>query len=281
MSDLAAGPDWTPLIVAVAPNGARKTKADHPAVPVNNEDMARCAAECADAGAAMLHLHVRDRRGGHVLDADLYLDAISKVEAEVGDRLLIQITSEAVGRYTPAEQMAVVRAVRPDAVSLAVRELVPGPDDEAEAARFLADTVTDGTLPQYILYSPEDVARFGDLVAREVVPSTPASVLFVLGRYTAGQQSAPADLLPFLAAWQTLDLALPWFVCAFGATENACALTAAALGGHSRVGFENNTLLRDGTTAADNAALVAQVRSGADALGRPIGDADAARRMMA
>jgi uncharacterized protein (DUF849 family) len=51
------------VILAVAPNGARKTKADHPALPMTPEEIAMTAAACHEAGAAMIHLHVRDPDG--------------------------------------------------------------------------------------------------------------------------------------------------------------------------------------------------------------------------
>ena len=69
-------------------------------------------------------------------------------------------------------------------------------------------------------------------------------------------------------------------MCAFGRREAACALTAAALGGHIRVGFENNLHLPDGTTAPDNAALVRVVAEGVTMLGRGLADAGAARALL-
>ncbi|MDX1655702.1 MAG: 3-keto-5-aminohexanoate cleavage protein, partial [Candidatus Competibacteraceae bacterium] len=116
------------------------------------------------------------------------------------------------------------------------------------------------------------------LLERGVVPQRQPFVLYVLGRYTVGQFSEPSDLLPMLEAARGCDW--HWSVCAFGARENACALTAAALGGHARVGFENNLLLADGTTAPDNAALVAQLVAGARLLGREVADAHQARRLL-
>jgi uncharacterized protein (DUF849 family) len=278
MSETATGDAWGPLILAVAPNGARKTKADHPALPLTADEIARTAAACAEAGASLLHLHVRDRDGGHSLDAELYREAIAAVRREVGEQLVIQVTSEAVGRYTAGEQMAMVRDLHPEAVSLALRELVPDAAAESDAAAFFAWLVREGIAPQYILYTPEEVARLRDLVARGVVPDTRCSVLYVLGRYSAGQRSQPSDLLPFLAG-DPLDC--PWSLCAFGAREIACATAAAALGGHVRVGFENNLHLPDGGIAADNATLVAAAAAGARAIGRPLADAGTARRIAA
>jgi 3-keto-5-aminohexanoate cleavage enzyme len=80
------------------------------------------------------------------------------------------------------------------------------------------------------------------------------AALFVLGRYAAGQRSAPADLLPFLASG--MPQFEHWMVCAFGPREIACVTAGALLGGHVRVGFENNFLLPDGGTAPGNAAAV-------------------------
>jgi len=267
-----------PCILMVAPNGARKTKADHPALPLNPRDLAETAAACAAAGASAIHLHVRDEAGRHSLDATRYRAAIDAVRDVVGDGLVIQATTEAVGRYTPDQQVVVVRELRPEAVSLAVRELVPDAAHEGPAASFL-DWLARETeiLPQFIVYDAEDVHRFNDLRVRGVVPDGPAFLLFVLGRYTPGQVSDPRDLLPFLAAADPSDL---WSTCAFGAREGAVALTAAALGGHSRIGFENNTLLADGTIAPDNAALIAQTAAALALAGRRPADADEAREVM-
>lgn len=269
---------WDPLIVAVAPNGARLTQADHPAIPIAPDELAHTAAECVEAGAAMIHLHVRDKDLRHTLDADAYKAAIAAVRREVGERIVVQVTSEAVGIYKPDEQMAMVRAVRPEAVSLAVREIVPDEASEKTAAEFLGWVAKERICPQYILYSDDDVRRFADLRARGVVPGARPFVLHVLGRYTKGQVSAPTDLLPFLAAQG--DASVHWGMCAFGARENACAVASAALGGHVRVGFENNRLLPDGRTAPTNAASVALVADASCAMGRPTADADAARELL-
>lgn len=270
-------PGRSPVIVAVAPNGARKTKADHPAVPITAEEIAATAAACREAGAAMIHLHVRDADGRHSLEVETYRAATAAVRAAVGRDLVVQVTTEAVGRYRPEEQMRMVRALRPEAVSLAVREIVPDEAAEPEAAAFLAWVEAEGILPQYILYSDDDLRRFDDLIARGVVPGERQLVLFVLGRYTKGQTSEPRDLLPFLDANSHDHL---WSVCAFGPREAACAIAAAALGGHVRVGFENNLHLPDGTLAADNAALVTAVTEGLSAIGCRPASAAEARDMM-
>ena len=268
--------DWSPLIITVAPNGARKTQRDHPALPITPGEIARAAAESCEAGAAMIHLHVRDAEGKHSLDAERYRAATEAIRHEVGDRLVIQATTEAVGKYTPDQQMALVREIKPESASLALRELIPDAQSESTVAAFLAWVVSAGILPQFILYSADDVRRYQDYRSRGIVPSGAHLLLFVLGRYSANQTSSPSDLIEFLAAY---DRASPWAMCAFGRREHACALAASALGGHVRVGFENNLYLKDGTPARGNADLVAQVHAGAVALGRPLADADSMRHL--
>ncbi len=278
---LAANLAAMPLVVSVAPTGARKDKQAHPGLPMTPDEIAETARACLAVGASMIHLHVRDQDGRHSIDVGAYREAGDAVRDAVGDGLIIQVTSEAVGRFSPAEQMAMVRSLRPEAVSVAIRELVATPEDETVAREFFAWSVGDAQiLLQYILYSPEDVARFLVLCLSGTIPRRSRNILFVLGRYSADQRSAPQDLLPFLAAMAEQDGAITsWSVCAFGAQECACALTAAAFGGHPRVGFENNLQLADGTTADNNASLVAQIRDGAALLGRPLAGAAEARQI--
>lgn len=261
----------TPVAIAVAPNGGRRTKLDHPGLPVTLPELVRTAAECCEAGAAMIHVHVRDAQGRHLLDAGTYRDVIHAIRATVGERLAIQITSESVGVYDPEAQMAVVKAVRPEAVSLALRELVPDPAHEKDFAAFLQWLRQERIVPQVILYSPEEVTRFAGMRQRGLIPWDSLPVLFVLGSYAGEHASVPADLLAFLAP------GLPrfdhWMVCAFGRHEAACVTAAALLGGHVRVGFENNLHQPDGRLAPDNATQVRAVVRVLQGAGAPLADA--------
>jgi len=244
------------VILAVAPNGGRRGKSDHPAIPLTPDELAQDAAACLAAGASVLHLHVRDAAGRHSLSPELYADAIAAVRRAVGDALVIQITTEAVGRYAPEEQMAAVRAVRPEAVSLALRELAPGEADKAGFAAFMAWLQDEGIAPQIILYDRQDVDRLLQWAADGVLDAAATSALFVLGRYAEGQRSNPVDLLAFLGVGPVPFR--DWMVCAFGPNEPRCAALAGLLGGHVRVGFENNLHRPDGRLAASNAELAGE-----------------------
>lgn len=264
----------TPAVICVAPNGARRTSVDHPALPVTTAQIAREAAACAEAGASVIHLHVRDDAGRHSLDPRRYRAAIDAIRQAAGERLLVQVTTEAVGMYSPPEQMALLRELRPTAASVALRELMPDDTHLLEASRFFAWARTAGICLQFIVYEPAEARRLQALVQRGVLPQRTPAALFVLGRYNAGQQSEPLDLLGFLREWPQ---DWPWSVCAFGPQEARCMAAAIGLGGHARVGFENNLLRPDGQPVAGNAESVANVRALVACSGRPLADAAQAR----
>ncbi|GGB45950.1 3-keto-5-aminohexanoate cleavage protein [Tistrella bauzanensis] len=289
-----AEPAAEPVLLAVAPNGARRGHGDHPRLPVGPAELADVAVRAADAGAAMIHLHVRDDNGRHSLNPDRYRAAVAAVEDAVGDRLLIQATSEAAGIYRAPDQIAAMRALMPGFCSLALREFLPpidkgAADPVAEAALqgLLEDLGAAGCGWQWILYDAADVYRLARLRDRGVLPAMggalalaggAAPVLYVLGRYAPGGGRV-GELVGYLAAQSDTGFDDPWMVCAFGAAELAATGAAVALGGHARLGFENNMNLKNGRTAPDNAALITQAVAVADALGRPLADAAAARRI--
>jgi len=262
---MSAGPRvGAPVILMAAPNGARRGKADHPALPVTIAEIVAEAAACHAAGASVLHAHIRDAEGAHVLDAGLYAELVAEL-AQAVPALLVQVTTEAAGRYGAAEQAALVAELGPRMVSVALREMAPEGGDMAHAARFYAMAAERGVHVQHILYSPEDAARLDRLIGDGTVPPAMACRLLVLGSY-AGRPAEATEI----DRYATAGFAAPWFLCAFGADEAAWVERAMARGGHARVGFENNLLLADGTRAPNTAALIAQAAESAHALGRPV-----------
>lgn len=245
------------IMIMGAPNGARRAKVDHPELPVTADELAACAADLLEAGVSVLHLHVRDREGRHTLDPDAYRSAMRRIRRRTGDALILQVTTEAAGRYAPEAQMSVVRQLRPDAVSLALRELCPKEDSEAAAAAFFAFLVNERIWPQYILHSVEDLQRFDAMRRRGVFGEDDPSCLLVLGRYADGHDGDPTELRALLSSVDCRRR-FSWSVCCFGPREGEVMLAALKEDGHVRIGFENNLLLSDGSTAPDNAALIRQ-----------------------
>ena len=244
-------------------------------MPMSARELAECAAGLPDLGVSVLHLHVRDREGRHTLDADTYRAAMRSIAERTGHALIVQVTTEAVGRYSAGEQMAVVRELRPEAVSLALRELCPDAAAEPVAADFFAWLAAERIWAQYILHSIDDLRRFEAMRRRGMFADDHPSCLLVLGRYGEQRQGDPSDLDALLAS---VAPGIPWSVCCFGPRENEAARSALDKGGHVRLGFENNLLLADGRHAPDNAALITQFTATLVGSARRPATADEVRR---
>jgi 3-keto-5-aminohexanoate cleavage enzyme len=228
---------------------------EHASLPITSQQIAECASSLVEASVSVLHMHVRDENNLHSLDAARYSDAIGAVQSAIGESMIVQVTTEAVGRFQPDEQMQLVRDLRPEAVSLALRELCADEAAEPVAGAFFDWLVSERIWPQYILYSVEDVVRFDRLCRKGLFAADHPFCMLVLGQYADGREGKVDDLVDMLAAGADQ---YPWSVCCFGKHENDAAIYAETAGGHVRIGFENNVLLLDGSVAADNTALIKQ-----------------------
>ncbi len=244
----------------VAPNGARRTKADHPALPITIAETVATAVECFDAGADGLHLHVRDEAGAHTLDTGLYKEALQELAVAV-PAMALQITTEAVGRYQPDEQRQVVIELEPPSVSISITEMLSQGETTA-AIDFYQHCLTKRIQVQHILYSADDIPVLIDLMRQAKLDTHTLQVIFVLGRYTKRQVSEPGMLQNFLQGWQYAEMdssEVDWAICAFGQQETACLVAAHQAGGKLRVGFENSLWNADGSIAANNAERVREI----------------------
>jgi len=265
------------VILIVAPNGARRGKEDHENLPISATELAQDAKLCLDAGATMIHAHARKADGSHSLEIDdnrAYYDAIRE---KVADELIIQLTTESIDIYPIEQQMALVKAVKPEAVSMALRELIPSNDHLEQARDFFHEVAQLGIITQYILYTAAEVSYYHKLKAQGVIPQGRHHLLFVLGRYNDGQYSEPGELFPFIIEHQDDT---PWAICAFGRDEHRCVSAALSLQGDARVGFENNLYNIRGQFAYNNAVLVNQVVETAKSMGRGVMNAAEFRAKM-
>lgn len=192
-----------------------------------------------------------------MLDSGLYLEALSELKHTV-PAMRLQITTEAVGRYTQEAQRRLVRQVEPEAVSVSIKEMVS--DGDAQAARDFYRWCRDrGIAVQHILYGDEDLKRLNTVLKDDLPAGQPTHVIFVLGRYAHNQKSRQEDLKPYMTWLSAVESEIDWAVCAFGNSETDCLLEAHKLGGKIRVGFENSLWNSDGSLARNNAERVSEV----------------------
>ena len=245
--------------IMVAPNGARRDKNSHPALPLTADEIAQTAAKCYAAGADALHLHIRDNRGAHSLDIGRYRETLAEIAARA-PKMEVQITTESAGKYSPAAQRRLLCELRPAWASVSLTEMLADGNIK-NAARSYHRAAENGVRLQHILYAPAEVMQLARQTADGVIPAGNLSALFVLGKYAPPADGAPEMLDAFLRARDAVRTEMRFMVCAFGKNETACLLAAAKAGGDCRIGFENNLHNQNGDCAHDNAERVSELVS--------------------
>ena len=257
----------------VAPNGARRTKADHPGLPIELAELVATAKACHAEGAQGIHLHVRDHEGLHSLDVGQYQDIMNAIKDALPD-FFVQVTSESAGRFDPQQQMQMIRTLRPASVSLALSELQAGASPDTLRA-FYHDARDARVTIHHIVYTPEQLRTFLSHVDEGIVPGTSHQLQLVLGSYAGTEPSRPNELAGYKTHIDARpDLQLDWMICAFGPAETECLVEAARQGGKMRIGFENSLWNADGSLAKDNAARVRELVASLAAAGQTLSPDD-------
>ena len=241
----------------VAPNGARKVKKDHPEVPLTIKETVEVAKNCFAAGAKAIHLHVRNDKGEHVLDAGLYKEALKELEFQVPN-MHIQVTTEAIGKYSPDDMRKLAYDVTPPGTSIGTSELIPSRKPTIEDIKLYKYLTEAGTKIQHILYNPDDIDLLIDLLKKSEIPVDGVWCLFVIGHYT-GKISYPEKIPGFIEKMRANGVNFDWSICAFAKEEMSCLEKAVSLGGKIRVGFENSLFMPDGEIAPDNHSKIKAV----------------------
>ena len=239
-------------LIAVAPNGARKSKADLPSIPLTAEEIGKEARACQKAGASMIHLHVRNAKGEHSLNSEYYKAAIQKIKEQTEGEFFIQITSEAVGKYSPDEQFEMIHKLKPQGVSIGLREIKKA--DEIEINAHFNWMRDNNVYPQLILYNQSDLRLYTKWLEEGVLPGNAYPLLLVIGKH---QVEGVFDTKVLETSLEPCSSS--WMVCAFGDQEYSVGKQAVKIGGHVRLGFENNHLLDDGSHAKNNAEIIDQM----------------------
>ena len=139
----------------IAPNGARPKKKDHIEVPVTINEIVETAKSCFHEGAEGIHFHLRDEKGDHILNSEMCLKALNDLQLSV-PKMHLQVTTEAVGRYSPNEMRKLAYEVSPPGISIGIREMIPSRNPTEEDIKLYQSLTQGGTKIQHICYEPED-----------------------------------------------------------------------------------------------------------------------------
>jgi 3-keto-5-aminohexanoate cleavage enzyme len=258
------------LLVTVAPTGAETAKADCPQLPTTLEELVAAARECKAAGAAMIHVHIRDGEHRPTLDQGRLKDTVAALR-EATDLVVQLSTGGSV--HDPLDDRLKVLDAKPDSCSLTMGTTNFGDDVFSNPWPFVCDlyqlSQEREVVPEFELFDLGQVAALRRLLDRYGLPyGGRVHCDFVMG--VPGGMPGTADAL--VAGVATLPPQVTsWSATGIGRTTLAVALTALAKGGHLRVGMEDVLTISRGVPVESNTQLVERaVALGAIAQRRPM-----------
>ena len=265
-----------PLIITCAMVGAETSRAETPYLPITAEELGEEARRVREAGASMVHLHVRDAQGRATQDREAFRRAIEEIRRRT-DIIVQTSTGGAVGMT--GDERCQPLTLRPEMCSLTTGscnfgdEIFANPRDLQIRIAGLAKV--HDVVPEIEVFD----AGFIDSavwLGRKGHPSFPAHFDFVLG--VPGALGADVAALDFLIG--RLPPGCTWSVAGIGKSEFPMAALAIRKGGHVRVGLEDNIWLEKGVLAKGNAELVAKAAALAREAGRPLANPAGARAIL-
>ena len=266
------------LIITAAICGAEVTKEQNPAVPYTVEEIVREAKSAVDAGAAIVHLHVREDDGTPTQSKARFkecIDAIYKVCPEV---ILIPSTGGAVGMT--AEERLQPTELFPEMATLDCGTCNFGDDVFENTMPMMRDfgkrMLENNIKPEYECFEMGHLDTVLNMAKKGQVPGAPMQFNFVLG--VPGCTPATVSNLCWLV--NAIPAGSTWTATGIGRHAFTLAAPAIAMGGNVRVGFEDNLYLERGVLAKSNGELVAKVVRIAKELGRPIATSAEAREIL-
>jgi 3-keto-5-aminohexanoate cleavage enzyme len=268
-------PMTDPLLITVAPTGAETAKADCPHLPTTPEEVARTAKDCERAGAAMIHIHVRDRDHQPTLDLALLREWVAAVR-ESSD-LVVQLSSGG-SVHDPLDLRLKVLDAEPDSCSLTMGTTNFGDDVFSNPWPFVCELYqlaqARGVAPEFELFDLGQVHALTRLLDRYGLPAGgKVHVDLVMG--VPGGMNGTTDAL--VAAVRDLPATTTsWSATGIGRSTLAVMLASLSKGGHLRVGMEDVLTISRGVPVESNAQLVERaVAIGALAQRTPMSPAEA------
>jgi uncharacterized protein (DUF849 family) len=241
-------------LITVAPTGAEAEKAAAPALPVTLNELVLTAKECEAAGAAVIHVHIRDGQARPTLDLARLRDTVAALRE--GTDLIIQLSTGGAVTDSFESRLAVLDAA-PDGCSLTCGTVNFGDDVFANPYPFIRElyqlTQERGVVPEFELFDLGQVATLHRLLA-EFGPPAGGHVHCDLVMGVPG--GMPGDVPTLAAAVAALPADATWSATGIGRTSLPVMFGALGAGGHLRVGMEDTLTLARGRPVTRNAELV-------------------------
>jgi uncharacterized protein (DUF849 family) len=261
-----------PTIITCAVTGGDDSVQRHPQVPVTPRQIADAAIEAAQAGAAIAHIHVRDPATGRAsMSLDLYREVVDRVRAAKTD-VVINLTTGPGGRFVPSleehngfdagsnvrppvERVRHILELKPEICSLDMGSLNFGRgaliNTPAQIEIIATGIRQAGVRPELEIFEPGHLALARHMISSGAIPQD-SFLQFALG-VPWGAPATAQMMSYFLGA---MPHGMQWSAFGVGRAEFPTVAQAMLMGGHTRVGLEDNFYLEKGVEATSNAQLV-------------------------
>jgi 3-keto-5-aminohexanoate cleavage enzyme len=272
------------LIVTAALTGGFHGKEANPGLPITPDEIAQAAYECWEAGAAVVHLHARDKQGKPSTDPEIYREIVAKVKARCDVVTQVSTGVGPVPTLTPDDR---IKAIEADAEMASLNMGTMVRTRWSEGTVFLNSRahieshaqamLKRGIKPEMEVYSHSMFVDVENLIHKNLL-KRPYYVNFVLGM--SNQGALPGEPKHLISLISYLPEGAIFNACAIGPGQLPLTTLSILLGGHSRVGLEDNIYYTKGVLAKSNAQLVERTVRIAGELGREIASPDEAREIL-
>ena len=266
------------LIITAAICGAEVTKDQNPNVPYTVEEIVREAKSAYDAGAAVVHVHVREDDGTPTQSRERFRVCMDATKAAIPDVILIPSTGGAVGMT--AEERLQPTELFPEMATLDCGTCNFGDDvfeNTMPTMRAFGKRMLENNIkPEYECFEMGHLDTILKMAKKGQVPGDPMQFNFVLG--VPGCTPATVKNLCWLV--DAIPAGSTWTATGVGRSAFQLAAPTIVMGGNVRVGFEDNIYLSRGVLARSNGELVEKVVRLSRELGREIASPAEAREIL-
>ena len=276
MSNQKGSNAMQPVMITAAMVGAEVTRDQQPNLPTSPQEIISAAIECYEAGAAIIHIHVRDAEGNATQDAGIFREVVEGIRARCD--IITQVSTGGAVWMSADERLQSIECL-PDMATLTTGTVNFG-DGVFMNNRGLVETFARrlrdyGIVPEIEIFDAGMLDEAMRLRNMGLI-SDPLQFDFVMG-VPGGIGADPAHLVHLV---RSLPPESTWSVAGIGRHQLTLGTIALAIGGNVRVGFEDNIYYRKGQLAKTNAELVARMVRIAQELDRPVATPAQAREML-
>lgn len=264
------------LIITCALVGAEVTREQQPNLPLTPQEIADAAYEAWQAGASIAHIHVRDAEGHASQDRELYRQAIELIKEKCD--IIVQVSTGGAVWMTPEERLQPV-TLKPEMATLTVGTVNFGDDVFMNTPKhieaFALAMQEHGVRPELEIFDVGMITNALRLLDKGLI-SAPLHFDFVLG-VPGAIAGTPENLMHMV---KLIPPGSTWSVAGIGRAQLPLNTMAILLGGHVRVGFEDNIFYKKGVLATSNAQFVERIVRLANELGREVATPAEARKVL-